>query len=425
VGFFIPEGKGDGRLELLAAITVLMGKVLLNAFTSPMFIIIYLLLLAIVAWQYRRLEDMTRSLCNYSRNRYLHSALISASLGILGGLLGSILLIFIGIDLSHLGIMYLWLIAVLLMLVNPRFLCFAYAGGILSLISLAVGYPDINIAQLMGLIAVLHMVESMLILLNGRATPIPVYLKSGQSLRGGFNIQYFWPIPLIILMAGGAADPAAGVSMPDWWPLIKDYASFDYGRNYSLLPVLAVLGYGEISSTHVPEQRIKKSASNLFGFSMILLLLAILSSHWEQFTLIAALFSPLGHEFVIWLGMREERNRQPIYVNPPRGIMVLEVMKASLASRSGIRSRDTILSINGEPVNDMGAVQQFLNSGFRELELEILREGQRLLLQLTRRPCQELGIIPVPDKATARYLLLNEDGFWGFTRRMGRRFKKR
>ncbi|MGS0763347.1 PDZ domain-containing protein [Syntrophomonas curvata] len=412
-------------MELLVSIVVLMGKVLLNAFTSPMFIIIYLLLLIIVAWQYRRMEDITRSLHNYTRNRYLQSALVSAALGILGGLLGSILLIFIGIDLSHLGIMYLWLAAVLLMLVNPRFLCFAYAGGILSLISLAVGYPDINIAQLMGLIAVLHMVESMLILLNGSAGPIPIYLKRSHSLRGGFNLQYFWPIPLIALMANGLADPAAGVSMPDWWPLIKDYSPFDYGRHYSLLPVLAVLGYGEICSTRTPEQRVKKSARNLFGFSIILLLLAILSSHWGQLTIIAALFSPLGHEFVIWLGMREESTSQPIYVKPPRGIMVLEVKTASPASRSGIRSRDVILSINGEPVNELYAVQQFLSCGFKELEFEILREGQRILLQLTRKPWQELGVIPVPDNTTTRYLTLDDGSLFGFTQRIGRKLKKR
>ena len=154
-------------MELFIAVLLLMGKVFLSTFTSPLFIITYLLLFFIVCWQYRRLEDITQTLMNYSRNQYLRSALLSTALGLLGGLLGSILLIFIGIDLGHLGIMYLWMIAVLLMLVNPRFLCFAYAGGILSLISLATGYPDINIAQLMGLIAVLHMVESILIMLNG------------------------------------------------------------------------------------------------------------------------------------------------------------------------------------------------------------------------------------------------------------------
>lgn len=412
-------------MELLASIMLLIGKVFLETFTSPMYVLIYLLLLAVVAWQYRRMEEITRSLYNYTRNRYIQSALISAVLGILGGLLGSILLVLIGIDLNHLGIMYLWLIAVLLMLVNPRFLCFAYAGGVLSLISLTTGYPDINIPQLMGLIAVLHMIESILIMLNGKVSPIPIYIKRGESLRGGFNLQYFWPIPLIALMASGLADPASGISMPDWWPLIKDYSPFDYGRNYSLLPVLAVLGYGEICSTRTPEQRIKKSAQNLFGFSIILLLLAVFSSRWAQLTIIAALFSPLGHELIIWLGMREEKIRPPIYVKPPRGIMVLDVKAASLASQHGIRSGDIILSINSEPVNHLGSVQQYLSSGFREIELEISREGEPIMIQLTRKPYQELGVIPVPDESAPQYLAINDDSLPGLWQKIWHRIKKR
>lgn len=401
-----------------------MGQVFRDTFTSPLFITIYLLLLFIVCWQYRRLEDISHSLLNYSRQQYLQAALLSTVLGLLGGWLGSILLILIGIDLNHLGIMYLWVIAVLLMLVNPRFLCFAYAGGILSLFSLFTGYPDINIAQLMGLIAILHIMESILIMLNGSFHPVPIYLKRGDQLSGGFNLQNFWPIPLMALLGSGVADPATGITMPDWWPLIKDYNSFDYGRNYILVPVLAILGYGEITSTSTPKQRVKKSAKNLFLFSLILLLLSILASRWTQLTLAAALFSPLGHEFIIWLGMREESTRKPLYIKPPRGIMVLDVKTASLASRAGIRSGDIIMSINDEPVNEYYALQELLSWGFRRLKLDIIRNNQPIKLYINRPPTQELGIIPVPEKPTAKHLILNDDNIFELLRQMARKLLK-
>lgn len=408
-------------MELIIEVMLLMGQVFLNTFTSPLFIITYLFLFFIVCWQYRRLEDITQNLMDYSRNRYLQSALLSAALGLLGGLLGSILLIFIGVDLGHLGIMYLWVIAMLLMLINPRFLCFAYAGGVLSLISLATGYPDINIPQLMGLIAVLHMVESILIMLNGSFNPVPVYIRSGDNIRGGFNLQNFWPIPLIALVASGMADTSTGINMPDWWPLIKDYGQYDYGRNYTLLPVLAVLGYGEISSTSTPGQRVKQSGKNLFIFSLSLLLLSILASRWVQLTIIAALFSPLGHEFIIWLGMREETKRQPIYVKPPRGVMVLDVKIGSLASQAGIRSGDIILGINGELVNNYYALQEFLSCGWITLEFEVLREGNKILLRFSRLPYQELGIIPVPEGFTPKYLSMEHDNIFDRLRQIGER----
>jgi len=61
--------------------------------------------------------------------------LSAALFGILGGFLGSCLLILIGISVNEIGGIYLLLTALGLMLIQQRFLCFAYAGGVLSLSS--------------------------------------------------------------------------------------------------------------------------------------------------------------------------------------------------------------------------------------------------------------------------------------------------
>jgi hypothetical protein len=201
------------------------------------------------------------------------------------------------------------------MLLNPRFLCFAYAGGVLSLVHLFTGYPDLDVAQLMGLIAILHMIESLLILSNGSYNPLSVNVKIGQEIRTGFNLQKFWPIPLVALMSSGIIpDTGSAISMPDWWPLLKGYSTMISDQNYVLLPVLAVLGYGEVCTTTEPWRRVKKSAFNLFIFSIILLILAVLASRWSSLLLAAALFAPLGHETVIWLGKREESRGKALHL---------------------------------------------------------------------------------------------------------------
>jgi hypothetical protein len=182
-------------VEFVWAILVDMGRVLVNTLTSPSFLLIYLLLFGLVTWQYRRLQMMSEPLLQGRKNIYFRSALVSSLLGLLGGILGSILLVFLGVDLTEMGISQLWMVAILLMLIKPRFLCFAYAAGILSISNLLFSYPDINIPQLMGLVAVLHLVESLLILLNGSYSPFPVYIKKAGSIRGGFNLQLFWQIP--------------------------------------------------------------------------------------------------------------------------------------------------------------------------------------------------------------------------------------
>ncbi|PKM76989.1 MAG: PDZ domain-containing protein [Firmicutes bacterium HGW-Firmicutes-15] len=409
-------------MELVLFILEEMGRVLGDNLTSPSFLLIYLLLFGLVTWQYQRLQKMSEFLLQGRKNLYLRSALVSTTFGIIGGILGSILLVFLGIDLAGIGISQLWLVAIVLMLIQPRFLCFAYGAGLLSISNLLFAYPDISIPQLMGLVAVLHLVESLLILANGSYRPFPVYIKKNGQLRGGFNLQSFWPIPLVALLGVGVIDPLGGISMPDWWPLLRDSARFTEGQTYALLPVMAVLGYGEISTTQTPYQTTRKSSLHLFIFSLVLLALSVLASRWVLFLPIAAIFSPLGHELVIWLGMRAE-NRTPIYVPSERGIRVLDVLPGSPVNRAGLRSRDVILTLNGEITNHFSVLQELLNCGCQEMVLEIKRGKNIFKLPLHRSPDQDLGIIPVPENNAPRYLTISEDGIFSTALRIWRRIK--
>jgi len=269
---------------------------------------------------------------------------------------------------------------------------------------------------------VLHMIESLLILLNGSYRPVPVYVKKNNQVRGGFNLQLFWPIPLIALLSVGFIDAGAGgISMPDWWPLLRGYAAFPADMTYGLIPVVAILGYGEVSTTRTPRQATRQSASYLFMFSISLLVLSICSSRWTGFLPLAALFSPLGHELVIWLGMREE-NRKAIYIQPPRGIMILDIVPDTVASNI-LKSRDVILSVNGEMVNHYYHFQELLSCGWKEISLEIDRQGQVLAFTF-KQPPRDMGIIPVPEANVNRYLDLADDNIFSLIRGIKRKLKK-
>jgi hypothetical protein len=410
-------------MEMVLSILGEIGRVLVDNLTSPSFLLIYLALFGLVTWQYRRLQKLSEFLIPGRKKIYLRSALVSTMLGIMGGILGSVLLIFLGIDLAGIGISQLWLMAIILMLIQPRFLCFAYGAGLLSLSNLLFAYPDINIPQLMGLVAVLHLVESLLILVNGSYSPLPVYIKKNGQLRGGFNLQLFWPIPLVALLGVGYIDPMSGISMPDWWPLLRDSARFTEGQTYALLPIMAVLGYGEISTTQTPYQTTRKSSRHLFLFSLVLLFLAILASRWALFLPLAAIFSPLGHELVIWLGMRAE-NRVPIYVPSKRGIRVLEVLPGSPVHRAGVRSRDVILTLNGAMTNHFSVLQELSGYGYQDIVLEIKRGEKIFKLLLPGGTNQDLGIIPVPENNAPRYLTMSDDGIFCTAQRIWKRIKK-
>jgi hypothetical protein len=413
-------------MENIFMLLALMGQKLVEAMVSPLFLAIYLLLFALVTWQYKRLEDLSGKLPNTTRRSYIGAAVVSTFLGLAGGILGSILLVLVGIDLFSIGIMYLWIAALLLMFINPRFLCFAYAGGLLSLVSLLLGYPDINIPQLLALVAVLHMVESLLIVANGHLNPVPVYVKKSGKIRGGFNLQKFWPLPLVALVSIGYMEAgSAGIPMPDWWPLINGYAPESAQQVYVLMPVLAILGYGEITTTSSPGQKARESALNLFIFSLVLLVLAVAGSRWTPLIWLAALFSPVGHEMVIWLGMRAERNRKSCYVNPSQGVMVLDVGPRTPAARAGLKSCDIVLKVNGVPVNYPDELNNILQWAWQGLRLLVRREDKLITLALDRPKAGPVGIVTVPGENASHYLLLQEDTIFLTARRWWRRLKRR
>lgn len=236
-------------------------------------------------------------------------------------------------------------------------------------------------------------------------------------------MQLFWPIPLLVLMSVGFPDAAAvGTEMPQWWPLLKDYASFADNQAFTILPVMAVLGYGEICTTRTPRQASRRSALLLFGFSLILLLMAILSSRVSIFLPLAAVFSPLGHELVIWLGMRTE-SRQPIYVQGVRGLMLLEVVPGSSAARAGLKSQDIILQANDGEINHYQDLQELLSNASLPLRLEIERKHK--IMTLTWRPGRgrKTGIVPVPEPNASAYLTWQEDRYFSLARRIWQRLK--
>lgn len=404
-------------------VLTLMGRVFVQTFTSPLFLSIYVGLVLLVIWQYKRLYRISENMVHIRMASYVKPALVSTLLGLVGAIAGSILLVFVGIDLGSIAILPLWLVALLLMFINPRFLCFAYAGGVLALTSLITGYPPMSVTALLGLVAVLHMVESLLILLNGHLNPVPVYVQVNHGLRGGFNLQKFWPLPLIALASAGVIGGASGINMPDWWPLLN-YGGYSDNVSYTLVPVMAILGYGEISTTRTPKQAAGRSAFYLFLYSLGLLGLTILASHHRPWLYVSAVFSPAGHELVIWLALRAEKNRIPLYVKPPAGITVLDVVPDTPAGRSGLVSGDIVIGFNGQELDDFYNLKTSLIMNYGPSHLNIVRNGKNIKLTYSSRPGEEPGIIPVPHSDSRNFILEKDDRIFAFFRRLWSRLQK-
>lgn len=387
---------------------LLVFKAWASVFLNPFFWVLVLF----IFFQYRRLAHLEKSILGRGGGEGRRTA-SSILYGALGGLVGSLLLILAGISLTTAGINYLWLLAVLLMFLHPRFLCFSYAGGIVSVSSLLFGFPRVDVPNLMGLVAILHLVESFLIFLSGHKEAIPVSVRhpSGRTV-GGFNFQKFWPIPVVALAIIPASffPPGALFEMPDWWPLIKpalppgaDLEQFAY----MLLPVIAGLGYSDLATSSFPEAKSRRAARDLAFYSLSLLGVAVLASHFSFLRIFVALLGPLGHEYVIRLGQKSEREEPPVFVAPGTGVMVLEVLPGSAAAKLGISRGSILLAVNKRRLFSSRDLEEALLAPGEYLEVEYLDRGKFYRRAFGPR-VTSLGVVVVPEENDLPYFEYKE-----------------
>ncbi len=379
--------------DILPLIIENMGAML----WEPVFWVVVLL----IGLQFWRMHGMRSSIYGVALKSSLWSEVGTIILtGLLGGILGSLLMVFIGVTLAESGLIYLWPLAILLMLVDARFLCFAYAGGILALSHLLFGFPRVNVSQVLALVAVLHMVESMLIFFSGHLGAVPAFFRDRAGrVVGGFTLQKLWPIPITALaVMVGVAAPPGSVDMPEWWPLIQPGGEDTENIVYTLMPVVAALGYGDMAICRSPRQKGRVSAGYLALYSLLLLVLAVLAGRSLLLGVLAALFAPIGHEMVIYIGRRLEMQGEPIHVPHAGGLAVLDVVPESPAWQTGLRSGDLLVQVNGVQVHSRADLAALLYAEEPSLEaVYVNRKGRRIRRLLLVQANEPLGILPVPE----------------------------
>lgn len=402
----------------IAELIRLLGQTVAYSLQRLDLLLIIAVVMVMIYSQYQRTAMVEQRLFGHARNRPREQMLHAVVDGLVGGAIATAVFVVVGVSLNQVGVWYLWGLALLLMLIHPRFMCFSYGAGILALSHLLFGVPDVDVPALMALVAVLHLVESILILISGARAATPVYVRSGQGpVVGAFSLQKFWPLPFIALV--GATVPvellqaAQSVEMPDWWPIIRPLREAAPGMQYAfaLFPVVAALGYSDIAVTCPPKVKARRTSGHLLLYSLGLLALAILAQRGVAFAYLAALYSPLVHEWVIQRARRSELAGVPQYAG--KETMVLDVYPGSPAAKAGIEPGDVILAINGVPV----ATRQDLADAMSPwaiqptIEVENGLTGRRRILQCPEK-VPPLGVILVPSAGSGLYLDLREKPRW-------------
>lgn len=414
---------------LLKIIPLILARVT-EVLLQPLF----WLVVAFIAYQHWQIQKMQITMFGEAKHTMAQIVKHAVGYGLIGGILGSFLLVMVGIPLNNLGIEYIWPVALLLTLVHIRYLCFAYAGGLVGVVSVIFGWPQVYVPGLIALVAVLHITESALIALSRTSGSTPVIIQTKQGdLVGGFQLQNLWPLPLVLLwpdlQVAGIRDLAAEayIQMPSWWPIFKSGLQIPPGHvlMYTTTTVIAALGYADRAVATQPGFRRRQSAKHLFFYSFGLLLIAIASHTYSVLQIIAALCAPVGHELLIWLDNQREQKGAPLFRPVPDGVMILDVYAGTPAEKLGLKSGDIIQKINDRPVYRRSDMAAALGNGGGHISI-LFKSATGVQLAGGAFPKDgRLGVITVPEGHEACYVEVKQGRAPDAIKRLWERIKQR
>lgn len=352
--------------------------------------------------------------------------------GLIAGLIGSIIITLMGITFYEFsGFTFIIITSLILMLVSPRHLCLSYSGGLWSLVVLIVSdlvyigiiskgniiygfiYTNLrfDVTALMAVIAVLHLMEALLMWMDGARGALPVFIRRNEKVVGAFILQRFWIIPVIIFAAGSSGI----LPFTSWWPIIKPPIQGNIIKNimFMAVPFIVMLGYSDIAISTDVRNKVKRSSGKLFIFSITLLMLSILSKEYYIFKYIAAIFALLSQKLFIYIEMRKEIIEKPLWQYSEDGIIVLDTIPNTPSEAMGIKSGEKIININNIRIKSMGDAENVLKSYPTFIWIELMNKlGQIRTVEYKDyvNGVKSLGIITVPQDEQGLPMMREREG---------------
>ena len=389
---------------------------------EPSLMLILILLGVMFYMKNKKVTAMQQMIIGDKVNSALELTLSQIVLGILAGVIASLILSHLGIVFKeNSGIEILFMISILLMFIKPRFVCFSYSASILGLVSLIFTYFNItttdgvkilriDIMSLMVFVGVLHIVESILVMLDGEKGAIPVFSNKGGRISGGYALNRSWVLPVAIFIAYaatsmGSTAGAESISTPSWWPILRtnDILNVINTMILGLIPFFGVLGYSSVTFTQKKKKKVLSSGISILIYGIILTIVLIGE-------VVVLIFAPLAHEGMLMLQKKMEEKREAIFVSDEDGISVLEVVPYSIAYEAGIRVGDKIVSLNDQSIDDVTEIYKMVRSSIYDINVKILDmngNGKEITLKPQRN--NNLGAVLVPKVVQSDKVVAFED----------------
>ncbi|WP_199616702.1 PDZ domain-containing protein [Paenibacillus alkalitolerans] len=406
------------------------GRAFAALWTSPF----YYLSILFVFWQLRKQIAMERRLFSVRLHSWQSELWRIVVWGAAAGAASTVVFAFIGAVLSPAVLLMLWIIALLLSVIRVRFLCFAYAAGVLGILQ-AVAYLaadvsmpgglvllreellQVHMPSVLAFVALLHLAEAGLAARSGGRLATPLFYEGKRGkMVGGFHLQGFWPVPMLMLVPLDAA--GGGLSLP-WQPLLGG-SLWEGGWTVLAFPV--VIGFNAMTTRQLPASAARRNGRRLALYGLACAALAAVSALAPGSAVVAALAAVCCaglHELVHAAGRMDEKRGSPYFVHDDRGLKVLAVLPGSPAAALIIEPGEIVHKVNGQRVSgkaDLHAALR-LNPAFTKLEV-LNRDGHSRFLQraLFANEHHQLGLILCPDEEAFYYAESRGGGLFSFLR---------
>lgn len=404
------------------------------ALTEPYLLIVLVILAFVLHRKNTQTVAMQKMIIGEKVNSSFELTISQIVIGIFAGTLASIIMSYLGIVFDQSSAVDLvFLASIVFMFFNPRFICFSYSGSIIGLLSvflaMASSYfkiPDldflnIDVVSLMSMIAVLHFIEGILVMIDGKTGSIPVFTSKNGKIIGGFALKRYWIIPIAIFLAIQTKSISyyswQVVSMPSWWPVLKGQTLSGILNNVVLIlmPFYAVVGYSSVTFTKNTRQKSFMSGIIIMTYAVVIFILAQLASVNLFFRIFVLIMAPVAHEGMRIIQTYFETTGTPKYISSSEGIMVLAVAPNSPAHEMGIKSGDLLVEINNIKVESEDKIIEILNecSNFIWLKVKRVTGDFEQLTYNKMNSEKRLGIVFVPRNVPKNSMVvkLNKNKF--------------
>lgn len=399
-------------------LTIYTLKSLAQVMVDPYMALILFLLCVFLYRKNKRITLMQKMMVGERFVSPLELTLSQLVLGIIGGIIGSVVLSNLGVMFhENSGIELIFLFSFFLMIIKPRWICFSYSGALLGLLVIAINFfkdsellkniyisnISLDVTSLVVLIAVLHIVEGFLIMIDGDRGSIPVFSYKDEKLVGGFAFERYWPIPIAIMLLTSSATGMSGGSIdtPQWWPLLKGDVNMKLMATSIavMLPVYGVIGYKSVTFTESKKKKVFVAGVFNIVYGAILVAVTPIANFGLAGKIVLLVLMPVMHESMLTLQTIRESKKQAKFVSDDEGVTVLEVSPNSEAFRLGLKTGDKILELNDDKITEYTMIYEAVSDGLKELKLKIKdRQGyiKEVMINIPDGGAKKLGMVLIP-----------------------------